>query len=230
METKTIANNIKYGTIPYDFPLREKADIGRWSTYRKVFRGTKWEVFIKPIGKRHQNWNESINFATGKNNDLWDVPCIYEYAVSLSPTSKRYKVYVGKSKHARTRMMQYVNGLKDPTHIGPLMRKASESGLFIMRRIRYIIPTHTLNAKDIANAELMAVQLETRILGRYNFSWNAEKNGMDSLYGKKNSKITVRTVVKGYLINCHCFHLFPRVKFIPSPEFMETQNHLTAIS
>ena len=204
---RNIANIVNYNTLPFDFPCREKASPGMFSTYRKVFKGVKWDVFFIP-----GDASRSAEFANKKNTDLWHVPCVYEFAVALSPTSKRYKVYVGKSVDAYDRMHTYVSRhFANGDHTGTLMREAVESGLYIMRRIRYIIPRKELNPVQTANAELMAVQTETRLLGRYNFAWNAASNGDNSYYGHYDRKIFVRRAVRKSFL---C--MFSRVAFIES--------------
>ena len=214
---QNVANVISYNTIPFDFPCREKASPGMFSTYRKVFKGVKWDVFFTP-----GDASRSAEFANQKNVDLWQVPCVYEFAVSLSPTSKRYKVYVGKAVNAYNRMHDYVaKHFAHGDHTGTLMREAVESGLYIMRRIRYIIPRPVLTPVEIANAELMAVQTETRLLGRYNFAWNAASNGDNSYYGRFDRKIFVRRAVRKSFL---C--MFNRVAFIESETVKDIRRQL----
>ena len=112
------------------------------------------------------------------NKDLWDVPGVYEYAVASSPTATRYKTYVGMTKHIYTRQNQYLNG---DDHIGQLMEAALKSGLFIMRRIRYIIPKPKLPPHQAEMAEVVAGQVETSFLGKFNYAWNKENNGKEAM-------------------------------------------------
>jgi len=214
---QNVANIINYNTAPFDFPVREKASIGMFSTYRKFFKGAKWDVFFTP-----GDASRSAGHALEKNRGIWEVPCVYEFAVSLSPTGKRYKVYVGKAVNAHQRMNDYVNRhFAHGDHIGALMREATESGLFIMRRIRYIIPRQNLSQVEIANAELMAVQTETRLLGRYNFAWNAASNGDNSYYGRFDRKIFVRHAVRKSFL---C--MFSRVSFTESDTVKQIRKQL----
>jgi hypothetical protein len=166
------ANVINYGPTDFTFVRREKAHPGYFSTYKKFFRGTKWHVFLTPASDL--DYAREVAKSREVNKGLWNVPGVYEYAVAKSPSATRYKTYVGMTKHIRERQNQYLNG---DDHIRQLMEAALKSGLFVMRRIRYIIPKPELSPHQAAMAEVVAGQVETCFLGKFNYAWNKDNNG-----------------------------------------------------
>ena len=166
------ANMINYGPTDFTFVRREKARPGYFSTYKKFFRGTKWHVFLAPAADL--DYAREVAKSREVNKGLWNVPGVYEYAVAKSPNATRYKTYVGMTKHIRERQNQYLNG---DDHIRQLMEAALKSGLFVMRRIRYIIPKPELPPHQAAMAEVVAGQVETCFLGKFNYAWNKDNNG-----------------------------------------------------
>lgn len=172
MAANNIANVINYGPTDFTFVRREKAHPGYFSTYKKFFRGTKWHVFLAPAADL--DYAREVAKSREVNKGLWDVPGVYEFAVAKSPNATRYKTYVGTTKHIGKRQNQYLNG---DDHIRELMEAALKSGLFIMRRIRYIIPKDKLPPHQAAMAEVVAGQVETCFLGKFNYAWNKDNNG-----------------------------------------------------
>jgi len=167
-----IANTIKYGPADFNFVRREKVHPGYFSEYKKFFRGTKWHVFLAPSNDLEYALVDAK--ARGVNEDLWDVPGVYEFAVAKSPSATRFKTYVGTTKSVRDRHRSY---LRDGDHIANFFDSAVKNGLFVMRRIRYIIPKPQLLDHQTELAAVVAEQTETRFLGKYNYAWNSRQNG-----------------------------------------------------
>ena len=172
MASINIANKINYDIADFSFIRREKVHPGYFSGYKKFFRGTKWHVFLAPandLGRALANAK-----SRDVNNGLWDVPGVYEFAVAKSPSADRYKTYIGTTKSVRDRHGSY---LRDGDHIKHFLEAAVKGGLFVMRRIRYIIPKPQLPPHQIELAAVVAEQTETRFLGKYNYAFNQRQNG-----------------------------------------------------
>jgi len=193
----------KYSIAPFDFYPREKISPSYFSKYRKFFRGAKWDLFAVP-SDCGPSFNERID---SSNSKLLEIPAVYEFAVSLSPTGgKRYKVYLGQTVNMKQRHGQYIDSnivLKPANHIYHLMKTSLDNGLFIHRRIRYIVPHANLTEITRAKADLMGLMWETRLLGSYNYAWNTKNNG------QSHQKIDHTRVAKK--VNFLC--LFSKVKF-----------------
>jgi hypothetical protein len=56
------------------------------------------------------------------------------------------------------------------------MHKSLDNSLFILRRIRYIVPHEKLYEVTREKAGLMSLMWETRLLGRYDYAWNTANN------------------------------------------------------
>jgi hypothetical protein len=166
------ANKINYDIADFNFVRREKVHPGYFSGYKKFFRGTKWHVFLAPANDLGYSLVDAK--ARDVNHGLWDVPGVYEFAVAKSPSATRYKTYVGTTKHIGKRQNQY---LRDGDHIANFLDAAVKSGLFVMRRIRYIIPKPQLPDHQVELAAVVAEQTETRFLGKYNYAFNQRQNG-----------------------------------------------------
>ena len=195
MTSTSPANIINYSRADFNFVRREKAHPGYFSGYKKFFRGTKWHVFAGPAHSLEDSLTESRRY--GVNNGLWEVPAVYEFAVAKTPGGKRLKTYVGTTKNLKNRHGCY---LRDGGHIAHFMEAAVKSGLFVMRRVRYIIPTPNLPYNQIELASVVAEQTETRFLGKFNYAWNARQNG--------NVEMTRMPVKDSFLC------LFSRIKWI----------------
>ncbi|AGE50842.1 hypothetical protein PBCVCVB1_438L [Paramecium bursaria Chlorella virus CVB-1] len=172
MASTNPANIINYSKADFNFVRREKTHPGYFSGYKKFFRGTKWHVFAGPAHSLEDSLTESRRYKV--NEGLWEVPAVYEFAVAKTPNGKRFKTYIGTTKNLKNRHGDY---LRDGDHIAHFMSAAVESGLFIMRRVRYIIPSANLPSNQIELAAVVAEQTETRFLGKFNFAWNARQNG-----------------------------------------------------
>lgn len=166
------ANMINYQIADFNFIRREKVHPGYFSSYKKFFRGTKWHVFLAPANDLGYSLVDAKS--RGVNNGLWDVPGVYEFAVAKSPGADRYKTYIGTTKSVRDRHGSY---LRDGDHIQNFLDAAVKNGLFVMRRIRYIIPKNQLPQHQIELAAVVSEQTETRFLGKYNYAWNSRQNG-----------------------------------------------------
>ena len=194
-----IANTIKYGPADFNFVRREKVHPGYFSEYKKFFRGTKWHVFLAPANDLDYAVVDAK--ARGVNEGLWDVPGVYEFAVAKSPSATRYKTYVGTTKSVRDRHGSY---LRDGDHIKHFLDSAVKNGLFVMRRIRYIIPKTQLPDHQTELAAVVAEQTETRFLGKYNYAWNSRQNG--------NVAMTRMPMKKSFMC------MFSRIKWARSKE------------
>ena len=166
------ANMINYDIADFNFVRREKVHPGYFSGYKKFFRGTKWHVFLAPANDLGYSLVDAK--ARDVNHGLWDVPGVYEFAVAKTPNATRYKTYVGTTKSVRDRHGSY---LRDGYHIANFLNAAVKSGLFVMRRIRYIIPKPQLPDHQTELAAVVAGQTETRFLGKYDYAWNKANNG-----------------------------------------------------
>ena len=166
------ANMINYQIADFNFTRREKVHPGYFSGYKKFFRGTKWHVFLAPANDLGYSLVDAK--ARDVNHGLWDVPGVYEFAVAKSPNATRYKTYVGTTKSVSGRHGSY---LRDGDHIKNFLDAAVKSGLFVMRRVRYVIPKPQLPEHQIELAAVVAEQTETRFLGKYNYAWNSRQNG-----------------------------------------------------
>ena len=166
------ANMINYDIADFNFVRREKVHPGYFSGYKKFFRGTKWHVFLAPANDLGYSLVDAK--ARDVNHGLWDVPGVYEFAVAKSPSATRYKTYVGTTKSVRDRHGSY---LRDGDHIANFLNAAVKSGLFVMRRIRYIFTKPDLLPRQIEMGSVIAEQTETRFLGKYDYSWNSRQNG-----------------------------------------------------
>lgn len=199
MAPTNIANMINYDIADFNFTRREKVHPGYFSGYKRFFRGTKWHVFLAPANDLGYSLVDAKS--RGVNNDLWDIPGVYEFAVAKSPKGDRYKTYIGTTKSVRDRHGSY---LRDGDHIKHFLDSAVRSGLFVMRRIRYIIPKPKLPDHQIELASVVAEQTETRFLGKYNYAWNSRQNG--------NLAMTRMPVKKSFLC------MFSRIKWMRNTE------------
>lgn len=164
--------DIRYGPADFSFFRREKCSPGKFSYYKKFFRGTTWELVLEPARSLDKSLDDARRH--GVNEALWEVPAVYEFSVAKSIGGKRYKTYVGTTKNLKQRHAAY---LRDGDHIREYLEHAVRSGFFVYRRFRYIIPRKTLAPNDHELAALIAEQTETRFLGKYNFAWNSANNG-----------------------------------------------------
>jgi len=172
MAATNVANMINYDIADFSFVRREKVHPGYFSGYKRFFRGTKWHMFLAPandLGRALANAK-----SRDVNHGLWDVPGVYEFAVAKSPSATRYKTYVGTTKSVSDRHGSY---LRDGDHIKNFLDAAVKNGLFVMRRIRYIIPKPQIPPHLVEQAAVIAGQTETRFLGKYNYAWNKANNG-----------------------------------------------------
>jgi hypothetical protein len=190
-----------YPIASFNFPRREKCSPGYFSSYKKFFRGTRWELFAVPFGYGPR-YDALINDI---NSKLLPVPAVYEFAVSKSIGGKRYKVYLGQTNSMERRSSEYVRALEKPekVHINKLMQYSLEHGLFIYRRVRYIIPNANLSPIAREKADLMSLMWETRLLAQLNYSWNTDNNG------KSHARIDHTRTVK--VAPFFCF--FSKVQF-----------------
>jgi len=172
MAATNIANKINYDIADFNFVRREKVHPGYFSGYKKFFRGTKWHVFLAPANDLGYSLVDAKS--RGVNAGLWDVPGVYEFAVAKSPSATRYKTYIGTTKSVSGRHGSY---LRDGDHIANFLGAAVKNGLFVMRRIRYIIPKPQLPPRLVEQAAVISEQTETRFLGKYDYSWNQRQNG-----------------------------------------------------
>lgn len=199
MSATNPANVINYHSADFNFVRREKVHPGYFSGYKKFFRGTKWHVFLAPANDLGYALVDAKS--RGVNAGLWDVPGVYEFAVAKSPRADRYKTYIGTTKSVRDRHGSY---LRDGDHIRNFLDAAVKNGLFVMRRVRYIIPKTELTPHHAELAAVVAEQTETRFLGKYNFGWNQRQNG-----GVAMTRIPVK---KSFLC------MFSRVKWMQNNE------------
>jgi hypothetical protein len=167
-----VANKINYDIADFNFTRREKVHPGYFSGYKRFFRGTKWHVFLAPANDLGYSLVDAKS--RGVNAGLWDVPGVYEFAVAKSPSATRYKTYVGTTRSVRDRHGSY---LRDGDHLKHFLDTAVKNGLFVMRRIRYIIPKPQLPPRLVEQAAVIAEQTETRFLGKYDYPWNSRQNG-----------------------------------------------------
>lgn len=172
MNSTNPANKINYDIADFNFIRREKVHPGYFSGYKKFFRGTKWHVFLAPANDLGYSLVDAKS--RGVNAGLWDVPGVYEFAVAKSPSADRYKTYIGTTKSVRDRHGSY---LRDGDHIKHFLEAAVKSGLFVMRRIRYIFTKPDLLPRQIEMGAVVAEQTETRFLGKYNYAFNQRQNG-----------------------------------------------------
>jgi hypothetical protein len=195
METSNPANMINYSKADFNFVRRENYHPGIFSGYKKFFRGTKWHIFLEPASSLPASLENAKRHRV--NEGLWHVPAVYEFAVSKTPGGKRYKTYVGTTKDLADRHGAYIaNG----SHIAHFLEKAVTSGLFVMRRVRYIIPSVHISPGNAEFASVVAEQTETRFLGKFNYAWNSRQNG--------NIAMTRMPVKDSFLC------LFSRIKWI----------------
>jgi hypothetical protein len=191
-----------YRTAGFNFPRREKHSPGYFSSYKKFFRGTRWELFATPFGYGpcHDARISDIN------SELMPVPAVYEFAVSKSIGGKRYKTYLGQTNNMKRRSGEYVAALnkEEKVHINKLMQYSMENGLFIYRRVRYIIPRTELSDLARQKADLMSLMWETRLLAQMNYSWNTDNNG------KTHAGIDHTRTAKVVPFMC----LFSKVRFV----------------
>jgi hypothetical protein len=183
MAATNVANKINYSIADFNFVRREKVHPGYFSGYKRFFRGTKWHVFLAPANDLGYSLMDAKS--RGVNAGLWDVPGVYEFAVAKSPNATRYKTYVGTTKSVSGRHGSY---LRDGDHIANFLDAAVKSGLFVMRRIRYIFTKPDLLPRQIEMGSIIAEQTETRFLGKYDYSWNQRQNG-----GVAMTRIPIKT-------------------------------------
>lgn len=162
MPRKTICHSIKMRSSL----LREKVSPGVFSSYRKFFSGTKWEIFAAPY--EHGNaFDERICAA---KTEVLPISAVYEFAVSKKPFGgKRHKVYIGQTHDMKSRCIHYMSGdnrLAQTNHIAYFMHAALESGLFVHYRVKYLSVYATRT-----KADLMGFMWLTRILSSYNYAW-----------------------------------------------------------
>ena len=200
MNSTNPANKINYSIADFNFTRREKVHPGYFSGYKKFFRGTKWHVFLAPANDLGYSLVDAKS--RGVNNGLWDVPGVYEFAVAKSPTAKRYKTYIGTTKSVSGRHGSY---LRDGDHIKNFLDAAVKNGLFVMRRIRYIIPKPQLPPRLVEQTAVIAEQTETRFLGKYDYPWNSRQNG--------NVAMTRMPVKKSFLC------MFSRIEWVRHSDF-----------
>lgn len=188
-------SHVSYGPADFSFVRREKYSPSYFSHYKKFFRGAKWSLFLEPACDINKSLDNARRFFV--NEGLWEVPAVYEFAVSKTPGGKRYKTYIGTTSNLKKRQDQY---LHNGSHIRDFLENAIKSGLYVMRRVRYIIPSKIIpnNKKELA--AVIAEQTETRFLGKYNYSWNSRQNG--------NKAMTRMPVKTSFL----CF--FTRIKWL----------------
>lgn len=172
MISTNVANKINYDIADFNFVRREKVHPGYFSGYKKFFRGTKWHVFLAPANDLGYSLVDAKS--RGVNAGLWDVPGVYEFAVAKSPNATRYKTYIGTTRSVRDRHGSY---LRDGDHIKNFLDAAVKSGLFVMRRIRYIFTKPDLLPRQIEMGAVISEQTETRFLGKYNYGWCQRQNG-----------------------------------------------------
>ena len=194
------ANMINYQIADFNFVRREKVHPGYFSGYKRFFRGTKWHVFLAPANDLGYSLVDAK--ARDVNHGLWDVPGVYEFAVAKSPNATRYKTYVGTTKSVSSRHGSY---LRDGDHIANFLDAAVKSGLFVMRRIRYIIPKPQLPSRLVEQAAVISEQTETRFLGKYDYPWNSRQNG--------NVAMTRMPVKKSFLC------MFSRIEWVRHSDF-----------
>lgn len=167
-----------YSVATFNFPRREKCSPTYFSSYKRFFRGTQWELLAVPFdcGSRYDSM---IDEAKKK---LVPVPAVYELAVSKTPGGKRYKVYLGQTNNMVRRHTEYFdkdNDVKTRNHVRVPLEHALSAGLFVYRRVRYIIPYTNLSPIAATKATLMSYMWETRLLAQYNYAWNSKNNGND---------------------------------------------------
>jgi hypothetical protein len=203
---------LNYGIVQFDFYPREKVSTSYFSKYRRFFRGTKWELMALPIDYNRSDLQKLENEIKTNYEKMLSVPAVYELAVCTGYSKKKYKVYVGKAVDMKQRAKQYSdhinNGSGDNVHWHINYALQSKGGLFLLRRIRYIIPKeHLASPEAKMKANLMAHMWEQRILGKYNYAWNYDANGpvVGAGVGINHTRRAK------FHATCNC--LFPRVKF-----------------
>jgi len=200
-----------YGIVQFEFYPREKVKTSYFSKYRKFFRGTEWELMALPKGYNGYDRERLEKMIADNYNKMLTVPAVYELAVCAGLGKKRYKVYVGKAVDMKQRAGQYAthinkgSGANVHSYINEALRV--KGGLFLLRRIRYIIPRAHLASEAKMKANLMAHMWEQRILGKYNYAWNYDANS--SVVGAGEGIKHTRTA----MLKTNCFCLFPRVIF-----------------
>ncbi len=202
---------LDYGIVQFEFYPREKVKTSYFSKYRKFFRGTKWELMALPSGYNRSDRDHLEKKIKANNDKLLPVPAVYELAVCTRLGNKRYKVYVGKSTNMKDRNAAYENYINNGgVDVGHYITQAitSEGGVFLLRRIRYIIPkAHLASEEAKMKANLMAHMWEQRILSKYNYAWNYKDNG--PVVGAGKGIRHTRTATLNPTCNC----LFPRMMF-----------------
>ena len=163
---------INYTTMSYKFPCREKYSPGMFTFYRRFFNGCKWELALRPSQGIATSWEDAKR--NNVNHHIKPIPGVYEFAIADRPGGKRYKVYVGMSTNMAARHGDHLAGR---SNIATFLDAAVRQGFFIYRRVRYIIPCGPKDARSHKRATVMAGQVETRILGKYNYAWNKDVNG-----------------------------------------------------
>ncbi|AGE59348.1 hypothetical protein ATCVOR07043_214L [Acanthocystis turfacea Chlorella virus OR0704.3] len=190
---------INYSALAFDFPRREKIHPGMFSYYKRVFKGTVWRPFLLPNASLQGALDEGHRHNV--NGDILSVPAVYEFAIAKHIGGKRFKTYLGTTRNAKQRHTKY---LYNGDHIAQFLESAVKNGFVVYRRIRYIIPRANLNTRDMELAAVLAEQTETRLLGKYNYSWNARTNG-----GAAMTRMPVKT---SFLC------MFSKVKWLRNPD------------
>jgi len=163
---------INYGTMSYKFPCREKYSPGRFTFYRRFFNGCKWELALRPNKSIDAAWEDAKRHNV--NHHIKPIPGVYEFSIASSPGGKRFKVYVGMTTNMQNRQGDHLSGR---SNIATFLDAAVRQGFFVYRRVRYIIPCGPKDERSHKRATVMAGQVETRILGKYNYAWNKDVNG-----------------------------------------------------
>ena len=220
---------LKYGTAFIDFSIREKSSPNLFSAYSKFFRGTKWELMAIPPGYNGAYLNKFEIDIKRNHERLLEIPAVYELAVCTFPGKKRYKVYMGKATDMKNRDATYntsINKLKNHQPLTETEQKdykeslevhgsintSLNSGLFVLRRIRYIAPKVKINEDVLNKSNLFCTLWESRLLSFINYAWNYKDNGQVVGAGKNIDHR--RDALLGYRVSCGgCCSFFPYVKF-----------------
>lgn len=217
---------LKYGTAFIDFSIREKTSPKLFSAYSKFFRGTKWELMAIPPGYNKPDKNILLEKIKKNHERLLEIPAVYELAVCTSSRGKRYKVYIGKATNMKNRDAKYntlINKLKnhlplteteqkDYKEVHGSINTSLTSGLFVLRRIRYIAPKVKINEDVLNKSNLFCTLWESRLLSFINYAWNYKDNGQAVGAGKNIDHR--RDATLGHRVSCGgCCSFFPYVKF-----------------